>query len=123
LPRLLDAIRIIAAQLQQKIPTALLNRALHDAVEERQPPSSAGHRLKFFYATQVRNAPPTFLLFVNREELMSDQYTKYLTHRLRAAFGFEGCPLVLVPKARPKTIEPKSKIRFKKGPRKERRAR
>jgi GTP-binding protein len=123
LPRLLEAIRFIAAQLQQKIPTALLNRALHDAVEERQPPSSAGHRLKFFYATQVRNAPPTFLLFVNREELMSDQYTKYLTHRLRAAFGFEGCPLVLVPKARPKTIEPKSKIRFKKGPRKERRAR
>jgi len=25
---------------------------------------------------------------------------------LRAAFGYEGCPIVLVPKARPKTIEP-----------------
>jgi GTPase len=107
LDRLLEAIRYVAAQLQQKIPTALLNRTLHEAIEERQPVSSAGHRLKFFYATQVRQAPPTFLLFVNRDDLLSDQYTKYLTGRLRRAFGFEGCPLVLVPKPRPKTIESK----------------
>ena len=114
LERLLEAIRYIAAQLRQTVPTALLNRALHDAVEERQPVSSAGHRLKFFYATQVRHSPPTFLLFVNRDDLLSDQYTKYVTSRLRRAFGFEGCPLVLVAKARPKTIESKSKLRPKR---------
>jgi GTP-binding protein len=87
----------------------LLNRTLHDAIEERQPVSAAGHRLKFFYATQVRSAPPTFLLFVNRDELLSDQYTKYLSNRVRTAFGYEGCPIVLVPKPRPKTVESKGK--------------
>jgi GTP-binding protein len=92
--------------LQQKIPTAILNRTLQDAVERRQPISDLGHRLNFFYATQVRQAPPTFLLFVNRDELFSDQYKKYLADRMREAFGYEGCPIVLVPKARPKTIEP-----------------
>jgi hypothetical protein len=46
------------------------------------------------------------LLFVNREELFSEPYKKYLANELRRAFGYEGCPLVLVPKARPKTIEP-----------------
>ena len=106
LDRLLEAVRYVAAQLQQKIPTAILNRALHDAVERRQPVSAAGHRLKFFYATQVRQAPPTFLLFVNRDELFSDQYKKYLGDQMRQAFGYEGCPMVLVPKPRPKTIEP-----------------
>ncbi len=111
LERLLEAIRFVAAQLQQKVPTALLNRALYDAIEERQPVSSAGHRLKFFYATQVRQSPPTFLLFVNRAQLLTEQYTKYLASRLRMAFGYEGCPLVLVPKARPKSIEPKRKPR------------
>lgn len=111
LDRLLEAIRYVAAQLQQKVPTALLNRALHEAIEERQPASSAGHRVKFFYATQVKQAPPTFLLFVNRDDLMSDQYKKYLSHRLRRAFGYEGCPIVLVPKTRPKSIEPKRKFR------------
>jgi GTP-binding protein len=70
-----------------------------------------GHRLKFFYATQVRPAPPTFLLFVNRDELFSDQYKKYLGGEMRKAFGYEGCPIVLVPKARPKTIEPVRKFK------------
>ena len=105
LERLLEAVRYVAAQLQQKIPTAILNRTLQDAVERRQPVSAAGHRLKFFYATQVRQAPPTFLLFVNRDELFSDQYKKYLADQLRAAFGYEGCPIILAPKTRPKTIE------------------
>jgi GTP-binding protein len=106
LDRLLEAVRYVSAQLRQKIPTAILNRTLHDAVERRQPVSAAGHRLKFFYATQTREAPPTFLLFVNRDELFSDQYKKYLEGEMRKAFGYEGCPLVLVPKERPKTIEP-----------------
>jgi GTPase len=111
LERLLEAVRYVAAQLQQKIPTAILNRALTDAIERRQPVSSHGHRLKFFYATQTRQAPPTFLLFVNRTDLFSPQYRKYLADQLRQAFGYEGCPIVLVAKARPKTIEPVRKTR------------
>jgi len=106
LDRLLEAVKYVAAQLQQKIPTAILNRALQDAIERRQPISSRGHRLKFFYATQVRQAPPTFLLFVNRADLFSDQYRKYLSDQMRIAFGYEGCPIVLIPRARPKTIQP-----------------
>jgi len=106
LERLLEAVRYVAAQLRQKIPTALLNRTIHDAVERRQPVSAAGHRLRFFYATQVRQTPPTFLLFVNRDELFSDAYKKHLAGELRRAFGYEGCPIVLVPKPRPKTVEP-----------------
>jgi GTPase len=114
LERLLEAVRYVAAQLQQKVPTAILNRTLQDAVERRQPVSSAGHRLKFFYATQVRQAPPTFLLFVNRDELFSPQYKKYLADSLRTAFGYEGCPIVLVPKPRPKTVESVRKFRPKR---------
>ena len=111
LDRLLEAVRYVAAQLQQKVPTAILNRTINDAIERRQPVSAAGHRLKFYYATQVRQAPPTFLLFVNRDELFSDQYKKSLGNELRAAFGYEGCPIVLVPKPRPKTVLAKRKFR------------
>jgi GTP-binding protein len=115
LDRLLEAIRYVAAQLQQKIPTSILNRTLHDAVERRQPISSRGLRLKFFYATQVKTAPPTFLLFMNRDDLFSPQYKKYLADQLRLAFGYEGCPIILVPKSRPKTIEPVRKLRERKA--------
>jgi GTP-binding protein len=117
LDRFLETVRYVAAQLQQKIPTSILNRALQDAVERRQPVSSHGLRLKFYYATQVRQAPPTFLLFVNREDLFSPQYRKYLSDQLRAAFGYEGCPIILVPKPRPKTIEPVRKFRPRAMPR------
>ncbi len=119
LDRLLEAVRYVAAQLRQRIPTAILNRTLQDAVERRQPVSACGHRLKFFYATQVRPAPPTFLLFVNRDELFSEQYKKYLADQMRNAFGYEGCPIVLAAKPRPKTIEPvrRFKRRHNQAPR------
>ncbi len=109
LERLLESIRYVAAQLEQKVPTAILNRTLNDAIIRKQPISASGNRLKFFYATQVRQAPPTFLLFVNRDDVFSDQYAKYLAGEMRKAFGYEGCPIQLVPKPRPKTIEPKRK--------------
>ena len=63
-----------------------------DAIERRQPVSSAGHRLKFFYATQVKQSPPTFLLFVNREDLFSDQYKKYLAGEMRKRFRLRRLP-------------------------------
>jgi GTPase len=116
LDRLLEAVRYVAAQLQQKIPTAILNRTLRDAVERRQPISARGHRLTFFYATQVRQAPPTFLMFVNRDELFSDQYKKYLADQMRIAFGYEGCPVILAAKPRPKTIEPVRKFKDRNKP-------
>jgi GTP-binding protein len=122
LERLLEAIRFVAANLKQKIPTAIVNRTLRDAIETRQPASSHGHRLKFFYATQVKSSPPTFLLFVNNAELFSDQYRKFLQGQLRKAFGYEGCPVHLIPKARPKTIAPIRKFNKpagQKGPAKE----
>ncbi|HAM71912.1 MAG TPA: ribosome biogenesis GTPase Der [Verrucomicrobiales bacterium] len=105
LERLLEAVRYVASQLKQTIPTAVLNRTLHDAIERRQPISATGMFLKFFYATQVKTVPPTFLLFVNRDEVFSPQYRKYLADQLRQAFGYEGCPIHLLPKPRPKSVE------------------
>jgi GTP-binding protein len=115
LDRLLEAVRYVGAQLQQQIPTAILNRTLNDAITRRQPISAVGHFMKFFYATQVRQAPPTFLLFVNRDELLSPQYAKYLSGEMRKAFGYEGCPIVLIAKGRPKTIEPVRKFKPRSG--------
>ncbi|WCJ60053.1 ribosome biogenesis GTPase Der [Fontisphaera persica] len=114
LERLLEAIRYVAAQWRQRVPTAVLNRVLAAAVERKQPISNLGHHLKFFYATQVEEAPPTFVLFVNRDELLSDPYKKYLAGELRKAFGYEGCPLILRAKPRPRSVPPK---RTEKSPR------
>ena len=83
LDRLLEAIRYVSSQLQKTTPTSLLNRSLQAAMERSPAPSSKGHRLKLFYATQVSSKPPTFLLFVNRKEL-AERQLHALPHR-RAA--------------------------------------
>ncbi len=105
LDRLLEAVRYVGAQLKQDIPTAVLNRTLHDAVTRRQPVSKTGELLKFYYATQIGHAPPKFILFFNRSDLLNRAYEKHLAVSIRTAFGYEGCPIVLIPRARPKTIE------------------
>ena len=63
--------------------------------------------MKFFYAVHKSKAPHTFLLFVNRTELFRGPYQKYLVDMLRKNFGFDGCPLLLHARDRPKTIQPK----------------
>jgi GTP-binding protein len=84
-----------------------LNRVIQQAIETRQPVSDQGHFLKFFYATQKAIAPPTFLLFVNRREIFSPPYAKYMAGVLRRNFGYEGCPIVFEARARPRTVDPK----------------
>jgi GTP-binding protein len=107
LPKLLDMIRFVQSQMQQDIATPILNRVLHDAIEMRPPPSRTGLRMKFFYAVHEQKQPHRFVLFVNRTDLFTAPYQKYLADALRKQFGFEGCPLLLHGRNRPKTIEPR----------------
>jgi len=78
-----------------RIPTAELNRILQEAVARHAPPSKAGQRLKFYYVTQARVDPPTFVFFVNDPRLVHFSYERYLENRLREHYGFLGTPLRL----------------------------
>jgi len=113
LDRLLESVRYVAGQLRQKIPTAIVNRTLQDAIARKPPASARGLHLKLFYATQTNQAPPTFRLFLNHVELLTDRYKKHLASELRRAFGYEGCPIHLDGRQRPRKVEP---IRGKRKP-------
>ncbi|MBL7183796.1 MAG: ribosome biogenesis GTPase Der [Anaerolineae bacterium] len=88
------ALRVQEARLI-RIPTAELNRILQEAVARHSPPSKAGKRLKFYYVTQPRVDPPTFVFFVNDPRLVHFSYQRYLENRLREHYGFLGTPLRL----------------------------
>ena len=53
-----------------------------------------------FYGTQVSVKPPTFVIFVNEEELMHFSYMRFLENQIRQAFGFEGTPIHLIARKR-----------------------
>jgi GTPase len=100
LAKMMAAVKSVATAYQRRIPTSALNQALRDIFARNSPPLARDKPVKFFYGTQVRSRPPTFALFVNFPEGISASYERYLTHRLRAALGFEGAPIRLVIRGR-----------------------
>ena len=80
-------------QCTKRVSTGLLNKIVNEAYALNPPTSFKGKRLKIYYATQAKTQPPTFVLFVNNEELLKDSYKRYIENKFREAFGFFGTPI------------------------------
>ena len=80
-------------QCIKRVSTGLLNKVVSEAYALNPPTSFKGKKLKIYYVTQAKTQPPTFILFVNSEELLKDSYKRYLENKLREAFGFFGTPI------------------------------
>ena len=78
-----------------RLPTAALNRILREALHDHPPPRSGTRQLRIYFAAQVAVDPPVMLFHVNDTRLVHFSYKRYLENRIRAAFPFEGTPLVL----------------------------
>jgi GTP-binding protein len=61
-----DLIEEVSMNQNLRIPSALLNDVIMDAVAINPTPTDKGKRLKIFYGTQVAVKPPTFVIFVRR---------------------------------------------------------
>ena len=91
--KIFDLLETVIENHSMRIQTGVLNEILMEAVALQQPPSDKGKRLKLFYMTQVSTKPPTFVLFVNKKELMHFSYQRYIENRIRDTFGFMGTPI------------------------------
>lgn len=87
-------------QCIKRVSTGLLNKVINEAYALNPPTSFKGKRLKIYYTTQAKTQPPTFILFVNNEELLKDSYKRYIENKLREAFGFFGTPIRISVRAR-----------------------
>ena len=86
----------VAESCRTRVTTGQLNRVIAQATQAHAPKSASGDRaVTVLYATQVRVSPPTFLLQLNHPVDLHFSYRRYLENKLRAAFGFEGTPIVL----------------------------
>ena len=93
LHKLFDVIDMVSENHAMRVATGVLNEIMAEAVAMQQPPSDKGKRLKLYYITQVSVKPPTFVIFVNKKELMHFSYTRYIENQIRQTFGFRGTPL------------------------------
>jgi len=95
-PNIFEHIQYVYNQTQMRISTGMLNDVLGDATTRVQPPSDKGKRLKIYYMTQIRTAPPTFVIFCNDASLFHFSYQRFIENCLRETFGFRGTPIKLI---------------------------
>ena len=96
LDRLYELIKFVDTQNAMRVKTGQLNEILAAATLRVQPPTDKGKRLKIYYMTQASTRPPTFVCFVNNEELFHYSYQRYLENQIREVYGLEGTPVRFV---------------------------
>jgi len=93
--KLFGKIDMVYDQFSKRISTGALNRSIQKVIEKHPPPWLGRGRLKFFYATQSRTRPPTFIVFVNRPDKLHFSYERFLINQLREQFGLIYAPIRL----------------------------
>ena len=76
-----------------KMPTPVLTRLLHEAVEHQAPKRAGASRPKLRYAHQGGMNPPIIVIHGNSLEHVTDAYKRYLEGRFREHFRLVGTPL------------------------------
>ena len=92
---LFEEIEVIEQEMAKHIETPQLNKLLTHAFESYPPPFVHGKRFKVLYAFQKSSRPPTLTLFVNDAHCLTPHYERFLVDKIRAAWGFGGCPIRL----------------------------
>jgi GTP-binding protein len=82
----------VAAEREKRVGTGQMNRFLERVDFERAPVPMA-RRMRILYMTQAGVAPPTFVLFTDRNVKLHFSYERFLENQIRGAFGFEGSPI------------------------------
>jgi GTP-binding protein len=93
-----NAIRETIMVRNRRVPTGQLNKVISELVD-RHPVvvnRTGGTRFKVKYASMIKSAPPTFLLFTNKSQGIPDHYRRFLVNGLRRDFGLVNTPVHLI---------------------------
>ena len=91
--RIWEAIDAAYASYTSTIPTNRLNTWLEGIREEGHTVSQGKAILRMKYITQTGTCPPQFTFFVNRPDLVNDNFERFLENRFRKEFDMTGTPV------------------------------
>jgi GTPase len=95
----LKLVKEVAAERRKRITTGQMNRFL-EKIDFQRATVPAANKVRIFYMTQAAVAPPTFILFTNRQVKLHFAFERFLENQIRAAFGFRGSPIWFKVRAR-----------------------
>ena len=99
-------VQLVARERRKRVTTGQMNRFL-DTVEFEKAGVPYNKRLRIYYMTQAAVAPPTFVLFTDRDVKLHFSYERFLENQIRASFKFIGSPIWFKVRARNKKKEEK----------------
>ncbi len=91
----LDELIATVSALTEKRFLRISKEVLGEFVQQITSERSPGRRVKIYRLIQKVGAPPLFLVETNKPDEITENYMRFLTNRLREAFGFEGTNLKL----------------------------
>jgi GTPase len=95
----LKLVKEVAVERRKRVSTAQMNRFL-EKVDFERATVPAANKVRILYMTQAAVAPPTFILFTNRQVKLHFAFERFLENQIRAAFGFRGSPIWFKVRAR-----------------------
>ena len=90
--RVLREVVAVAKERRKRVSTGAMNRFL-ERIDFQRAPVPMAKRMRILYMTQAAVAPPTFVLFTDREVKLHFAFERFLENRIREAFGFKGTPV------------------------------
>ncbi len=97
-------VELVARERRKRITTGNMNRFL-DKVDFGRASVPMNKRVRIYYMTQAAVAPPTFVLFTDRDVKLHFSYERFLSNEIRKVFKFIGSPIWFKIRARNKKKE------------------
>jgi GTP-binding protein len=93
--RIFNKIDEVYESYRRRVPTGELNRFFQEMMHYHPPPAHRNRPIKFYYITQGRVRPPTFMISANQPDAAHITYKRFIINSLREEFGFYGVPIKL----------------------------
>ena len=97
-------VELVARERRKRVSTGQMNKFL-EQVDFQRASVPMNKRIKIYYMTQAQVAPPTFILFTDRDIKMHFSFERFLANQIRESFGFIGSPIWFKIRARNKKKE------------------
>ncbi|MDR3746185.1 MAG: ribosome biogenesis GTPase Der [Acidobacteriaceae bacterium] len=103
---LFKKVELVSRERRKRVTTGQMNRFLAN-VDFQKASVPMNRRVRIYYMTQAAVAPPTFVLFTDKDVKLHFAFERFLANQIRAAFGFIGSPIwfKIKPRNKKKTEE------------------
>jgi GTP-binding protein len=94
-------VELVSRERRKRVTTGQMNKFL-EKVDFQRASVPMNKRVRIYYMTQGAVAPPTFVLFTDKDIKMHFSFERFLGNQIRENFGFIGSPIWFKIKARNK---------------------